>query len=212
MGESASRAIAVVLLDFVFVKLGCYFLNIQGSSQVVDLIAYGGYKFVGYAISLLASRYGCAHAPTQCHHDNYRRFSRFLWPPVDPCLHLLLPRECFLPRTFSQLFYIFHRVTVPCFTSFDHYAPSFSLTLQYLYRQTQTLQRLRLSTPRSAEGESPSCSLKLFYRFFIWLPLFVFELDFRLMLRARGYINAQMMSTGNTTTANFMSFTLHLCL
>lgn len=48
LGESASRAIAVVLLDFVFVKLGCYFLNIQGSSQVVDLIAYGGYKFVGY--------------------------------------------------------------------------------------------------------------------------------------------------------------------
>jgi len=47
LGESASRALAVVLLDFAFVKIGCYFLNIQGSSQVVDLIAYGGYKFVG---------------------------------------------------------------------------------------------------------------------------------------------------------------------
>jgi hypothetical protein len=48
LGESASRALAVVLLDFAFVKIGCYFLNVQGSSQVVDLIAYGGYKFVGY--------------------------------------------------------------------------------------------------------------------------------------------------------------------
>lgn len=53
LGESASRALAVVILDFIFVKLGCYFLNIQGASQVVDLIAYGGYKFVGCAIPTL---------------------------------------------------------------------------------------------------------------------------------------------------------------
>ena len=47
LGESASRATAVVLLDFCFIKLGCYILNIQGSSQSVDIVAYGGYKFVG---------------------------------------------------------------------------------------------------------------------------------------------------------------------
>ena len=47
IGESASRAIVVVLLDFCFIKLGCYILNIQGSSQAVDIVAYGGYKFVG---------------------------------------------------------------------------------------------------------------------------------------------------------------------
>ena len=52
LGESASRAIAVLVLDFVFVKLGCYFLNIHGSGQVVDLIAYGGYKFIGCVFSL----------------------------------------------------------------------------------------------------------------------------------------------------------------
>ena len=28
--------------------MGCYILNIQGSSQVIDIVAYGGYKFVGY--------------------------------------------------------------------------------------------------------------------------------------------------------------------
>ncbi|KAF8965454.1 YIF1-domain-containing protein [Flammula alnicola] len=58
LGESASRAAAVVLCDFAFVKLGCYILNIQGSSQVIDLIAYGGYKFVGVIFTLAAGFLG----------------------------------------------------------------------------------------------------------------------------------------------------------
>ncbi|KAJ7705271.1 YIF1-domain-containing protein [Mycena rosella] len=55
LGESASRALMVVMLDFVFVQLGCYFLNVQGPSQSIDVIAYGGYKFVGVIPTLLAS-------------------------------------------------------------------------------------------------------------------------------------------------------------
>lgn len=51
LGESASRATAVVLLDFAFVKLGCYILNISGPGQMVELMAFGGYKFVGYVFS-----------------------------------------------------------------------------------------------------------------------------------------------------------------
>jgi hypothetical protein len=47
LGQTASTALAVVALDFFFVKIGCYFLNVQGNGQVIDLIAYGGYKFVG---------------------------------------------------------------------------------------------------------------------------------------------------------------------
>ncbi|KAJ6551527.1 YIF1-domain-containing protein, partial [Mycena capillaripes] len=54
LGESASRAIMVVVLDFVFVQLGCYFLNVQGPSQSIDVIAYTGYKFVGVIPSILA--------------------------------------------------------------------------------------------------------------------------------------------------------------
>ncbi|KAL4080023.1 hypothetical protein V8B97DRAFT_1864484 [Scleroderma yunnanense] len=53
LGASASRALVVLLLDFLFVKGGCYLLNIQGSAQVVDLVAYGGYKFVGVILTLL---------------------------------------------------------------------------------------------------------------------------------------------------------------
>ncbi|KAF8806686.1 protein transporter yif1 [Phlegmacium glaucopus] len=62
LGESASRATAVVFLDFCFVKLGCYILNIQGSSQVIDILAYGGYKFVGVILSLAASFLGASGA------------------------------------------------------------------------------------------------------------------------------------------------------
>ncbi|KAJ8585015.1 YIF1-domain-containing protein [Rhizopogon salebrosus TDB-379] len=54
LGSSATRALVVVLLDFLFVKCGCYLLNVQGTGQVVDLIAYGGYKFVGVILTLLA--------------------------------------------------------------------------------------------------------------------------------------------------------------
>lgn len=54
LGVTASKALAVVLLDFLFVKLGCYFLNIPGGiNQVLDLLAYGGYKFVGVIVTLM---------------------------------------------------------------------------------------------------------------------------------------------------------------
>lgn len=49
-GLVATKAIVVLLLDFLFVKGGCYLLGIQGSNPIVDLFAYGGYKFVGYVI------------------------------------------------------------------------------------------------------------------------------------------------------------------
>lgn len=49
-GASASRALGVLLLDFLFVKLGCYFLGVQqgAGGGAADLVAYGGYKFVGW--------------------------------------------------------------------------------------------------------------------------------------------------------------------
>lgn len=58
LGVSASKALAVVILDFLFVKLGCYFLNIQGASQFVDIVAYGGYKFVGVTITVIVGLLG----------------------------------------------------------------------------------------------------------------------------------------------------------
>lgn len=42
LGVTASKALAVVLLDFLFVKLGCYFLNIQVSPSPWKYLYLGG--------------------------------------------------------------------------------------------------------------------------------------------------------------------------
>ena len=39
--------LTIVLMEFAFIQLGCYFLSIQGQGQIINLVAYGGYKFVG---------------------------------------------------------------------------------------------------------------------------------------------------------------------
>ena len=50
---TASYAFAVVLFEFVAIKLGCYLLSIGGQGQVLDLVSYGGYKFVGIVVTML---------------------------------------------------------------------------------------------------------------------------------------------------------------
>jgi len=52
-GVVATKAIVVLVLDFLFLKGGCYLLGIQGSNPIADLVAYGGYKFVGVIVTLL---------------------------------------------------------------------------------------------------------------------------------------------------------------
>jgi len=54
LGTTLSKALAIVVLELVIVKMGCYILNIPGQSQVLDLVAYGGYKFVGILPVLIA--------------------------------------------------------------------------------------------------------------------------------------------------------------
>ncbi|KZT58183.1 putative ER to Golgi transport-related protein [Calocera cornea HHB12733] len=53
LGVVASKALAVLLIEFLSIKLGCYLLNIQEHGQVMDLVAYGGYKFVGVIFTML---------------------------------------------------------------------------------------------------------------------------------------------------------------
>lgn len=54
LGYTASTALGAVIFELVGLKLGCYLLNI-GSSQLLDLVAYSGYKFVGIIISIIAT-------------------------------------------------------------------------------------------------------------------------------------------------------------
>ncbi|KZO97531.1 YIF1-domain-containing protein [Calocera viscosa TUFC12733] len=53
LGITASKALAVLLIEYLSIQLGCYLLNIQGQGQVMDLVAYGGYKFVGVICTML---------------------------------------------------------------------------------------------------------------------------------------------------------------
>lgn len=53
LGLVLSRAVGIIVFEFVLIKLGCYLLNIIGEHTVVDLLAYSGYKFLGVILTLL---------------------------------------------------------------------------------------------------------------------------------------------------------------
>jgi protein transport protein YIF1 len=57
LGITATTAVAVVIFEILGLKLGCYLLSITNESQLLDLVAYSGYKFVGIIITLAASQF-----------------------------------------------------------------------------------------------------------------------------------------------------------
>lgn len=58
LGVTATTAFAVVIFEIMGLKLGCYLLNISNESQLLDLVAYSGYKFVGIIVNMAASKIG----------------------------------------------------------------------------------------------------------------------------------------------------------
>ncbi|KAK4192469.1 putative transport protein [Podospora australis] len=54
-GSIAATALVVVILEIMGLKLGCYLLNISERSQLLDLVAYSGYKFVGVIVTIAIS-------------------------------------------------------------------------------------------------------------------------------------------------------------
>lgn len=55
MGSLFSYALVVVLIEIAILKLGTYILSITNDSQLLDLVAYSGYKFVGVIVTLIIS-------------------------------------------------------------------------------------------------------------------------------------------------------------
>ncbi|KAK5013312.1 Protein transport protein yif1, partial [Cryomyces antarcticus] len=55
LGVTATAAFVVVFVEILALKLGCYLLSISNESQLLDLIAYSGYKFVGVIVTLVVS-------------------------------------------------------------------------------------------------------------------------------------------------------------
>lgn len=58
LGRTATVAFAVVIAEIAGLKLGTYLLNISNESQLLDLVAYSGYKFVGIIVNLAVSGFG----------------------------------------------------------------------------------------------------------------------------------------------------------
>lgn len=51
-GYIATTALVVVIVEILGLKLGCYLLSISNQSQLLDLVAYSGYKFVGVIVTI----------------------------------------------------------------------------------------------------------------------------------------------------------------
>lgn len=55
LGSTTSTALGVVLFELVVLKMAMYLLAINNDSQLLDLVAYSGYKFVGVIMTLFLS-------------------------------------------------------------------------------------------------------------------------------------------------------------
>ncbi|KAF2839767.1 YIF1-domain-containing protein [Patellaria atrata CBS 101060] len=55
LGLTATTAFAVVIFEILGLKLGTYLLSISNESQLLDLVAYSGYKFVGIIVTLVVA-------------------------------------------------------------------------------------------------------------------------------------------------------------
>ncbi|CCU82268.1 ER to Golgi transporter Yif1 [Blumeria hordei DH14] len=55
LGYNSTFALFIVIIEIALLKLGCYLLSISNESQLLDLVAYSGYKFVGTIVTLLIS-------------------------------------------------------------------------------------------------------------------------------------------------------------
>lgn len=55
MGLAATAAFAIVAIEILGLKFGTYILSISNDSQLLDLVAYSGYKFVGVIVTLVVA-------------------------------------------------------------------------------------------------------------------------------------------------------------
>ncbi|CAL3964176.1 hypothetical protein PZA11_001600 [Diplocarpon coronariae] len=55
LGYTATSSFFIVALEIILLKLGTYLLSIASDSQLLDLVAYSGYKFVGAIVTIVVS-------------------------------------------------------------------------------------------------------------------------------------------------------------
>lgn len=54
LGSITTTALAIVIFEIFCLKMAMYMLSINNDSQLLDLLAYSGYKFVGIILTLIA--------------------------------------------------------------------------------------------------------------------------------------------------------------
>lgn len=64
LGYTATTAFGLVIFEILVLKLACYLLSITNESQLLDLVAYSGYKFVGIIVTTIAGELGTGGAGT----------------------------------------------------------------------------------------------------------------------------------------------------
>ncbi|QSL66585.1 hypothetical protein MERGE_000967 [Pneumocystis wakefieldiae] len=55
LGTTALMALIIVAFEILAIKFGCYILSISNQTQLLDLVAYSGYKFIGIIVTMLSS-------------------------------------------------------------------------------------------------------------------------------------------------------------
>jgi hypothetical protein len=55
LGSITTTALAVVIFEILCLKIAMYILSINNDSQLLDLVAYSGYKFVGIIMTLVTA-------------------------------------------------------------------------------------------------------------------------------------------------------------
>jgi protein transport protein YIF1 len=55
LGLTGTTAFAIVVFEILGLKFGCYLLSVSNDSQLMDLVAYSGYKFVGIIVTLVVA-------------------------------------------------------------------------------------------------------------------------------------------------------------
>lgn len=56
LGVTATYCFVTVAFEILLLKFGSYLLSISNESQLLDLIAYSGYKFVGVIVTIVISQ------------------------------------------------------------------------------------------------------------------------------------------------------------
>lgn len=55
LGSITTTSVVVIVAEILILRLAIYLLNITNESQLLDLAAYSGYKFVGVIVTLFVS-------------------------------------------------------------------------------------------------------------------------------------------------------------